>query len=30
MPIMQLDSSGRVTQTDIAWPTGRPLEPSSC
>jgi ABC-type branched-subunit amino acid transport system substrate-binding protein len=29
MPIMQLHADGTVTQKDLAWPTGQPLDPNS-
>ncbi|MGH3428453.1 MAG: hypothetical protein ACRDQZ_12945, partial [Mycobacteriales bacterium] len=29
MPILQLHADGTVTQKDLAWPTGQPLDPTS-
>jgi ABC-type branched-subunit amino acid transport system substrate-binding protein len=29
MPILQLHANGTVTQKDLAWPTGEPLDPNS-
>jgi ABC-type branched-subunit amino acid transport system substrate-binding protein len=29
MPILQLHADGTVTQKDLAWPTGQPLDPNS-
>lgn len=29
MPILQLHADGTVTQKDLAWPTGQPLDPDS-
>lgn len=29
MPILQINADGSVTQKDLAWPTGQPLDPTS-
>ncbi|MGH3867911.1 MAG: ABC transporter substrate-binding protein [Pseudonocardiaceae bacterium] len=29
MPILQINANGTVTQKDLAWPTGQPLDPTS-
>lgn len=29
MPILQINADGTVTQKDLAWPTGQPLDPTS-